>query len=203
MKKKKKKKWKIDPKTVDFETGKDPGAGGAVLPFKLQDNTGIAGVDTPESSPVKDYIPLDAEGPPLLEFRQAILDGLTEGREGEIEEFRPMSHRMGGLPLLKEEAKAPVKAYDPNCYICRDSDFRDYGLPLCFPCPDCKAHVAADAGECSECDWDTDVEIDRMEKAEQEAKEGCICYQNHPDEFDYNTCPNHGCFEVTMPKDHL
>ena len=41
--------------------------------------------------------------------------------------------------------------YDPTCYICRDPDYARMGLPLCYPCPECEGHIAADEGECQSC----------------------------------------------------
>lgn len=41
-----------------------------------------------------------------------------------------------------------------GCYICRDPDFAQMGLPLCYPCEKCKGHVAADDTICDDCDHD-------------------------------------------------
>ncbi len=38
--------------------------------------------------------------------------------------------------------------YNANCYICRDSEFAQMGLPLCYACLVCGGHVAADDGVC-------------------------------------------------------
>lgn len=35
-----------------------------------------------------------------------------------------------------------------DCYICTDPDFAKMGLPLCYPCPKCGGHVAADDSVC-------------------------------------------------------
>lgn len=43
----------------------------------------------------------------------------------------------------------PVKGlYRDNCYICRDPEFAQMGLPLCYPCVECGGHVPADDIEC-------------------------------------------------------
>ena len=38
--------------------------------------------------------------------------------------------------------------YNADCYICRDPDFAQMGLPLCKPCLQCGAHVPADDDLC-------------------------------------------------------
>lgn len=45
--------------------------------------------------------------------------------------------------------------YRENCYICRDPEFAQMGLPLCLPCASCKGHVPADDTVCSDCGADT------------------------------------------------
>ncbi len=67
--------------------------------------------------------------------------------------FNP-NHRMGGLPELSEGEKRESTVYSQDCYICHDPDFRDYGLPLCYPCPFCKGHIAADESVCDVCGKD-------------------------------------------------
>lgn len=47
------------------------------------------------------------------------------------------------------ETKPNPNIYDPNCYICRDHEFAQMGLPLCRPCIICGAHVAADDCICN------------------------------------------------------
>lgn len=41
-----------------------------------------------------------------------------------------------------------------DCYICRDPEFAQMGLPLCKPCEACGGHVAADDTICSDCGED-------------------------------------------------
>lgn len=58
--------------------------------------------------------------------------------------------------MLSTENVTSTSAYDPMCYICRDPEFAQMGLPLCYPCPSCQkngktGHVPADDVECTEC----------------------------------------------------
>ena len=55
--------------------------------------------------------------------------------------------------LLERGLKDPSKrstttVYNPNCYICRDPEFALMGMPLCYPCKVCGAHVPADDTTC-------------------------------------------------------
>jgi len=51
--------------------------------------------------------------------------------------------------LLDGVASIPdPEIYNPNCYICRDSEFARMGLPLCYKCYLCGAHVPADDTVC-------------------------------------------------------
>lgn len=58
----------------------------------------------------------------------------------------------------------PVEGiYRASCYICRDPEFAQMGLPLCYPCPKCGGHVAADDTVCDDCGHDcnpADYDID-------------------------------------------
>lgn len=38
--------------------------------------------------------------------------------------------------------------YRDNCYICRDPEFAQMGMSLCYACFECEGHVAADDIEC-------------------------------------------------------
>lgn len=44
--------------------------------------------------------------------------------------------------------------YNARCYICRDPDYAQMGLPLCYPCVKCGGHVAADDTRCDDCGED-------------------------------------------------
>jgi len=50
---------------------------------------------------------------------------------------------------LADPSKRSVSTvYNSNCYICRDPEFSLMGLPLCYPCKVCGAHVPADHTVC-------------------------------------------------------
>lgn len=62
--------------------------------------------------------------------------------------------------MLKDgHATTPV-VNDPNCYICRDPEFAQMGLPLCRKCPNCykvtgkDGHIPADDTVCTICGHD-------------------------------------------------
>jgi hypothetical protein len=40
-----------------------------------------------------------------------------------------------------------------DCYICNDPEFAQMGLPLCYPCCFCGAHVPADDIVCDNGHW--------------------------------------------------
>jgi len=44
--------------------------------------------------------------------------------------------------------------YNEHCYICRDPEYAQMGLPLCYPCNKCGGHVAADDCVCDDCGVD-------------------------------------------------
>jgi hypothetical protein len=61
--------------------------------------------------------------------------------------------------LLDEGLHDPTKrsrttVYKAGCYICDDPEFSLMGLPLCFPCPACGGHIAADDSICEKCGAD-------------------------------------------------
>ena len=49
--------------------------------------------------------------------------------------------------LFSEHTSTPT-IYSPNCYICCDPEYAQMGLPLCYKCFICGAHVPADGGIC-------------------------------------------------------
>lgn len=58
--------------------------------------------------------------------------------------------------MLEEGRRDPSKrsvpvVYRPGCYICTDPEFALMGMPLCYQCPFCKGHVAADDTVCDDC----------------------------------------------------
>lgn len=60
--------------------------------------------------------------------------------------------------LSDGHVSTPV-VHDPSCYICKDPEFAQMGLPLCRECPACvreshgqqKGHVPADDTACTVC----------------------------------------------------
>jgi hypothetical protein len=64
--------------------------------------------------------------------------------------------------LFDEFTSTPAKGvYDPFCYICRDPEFAQMGLPLCRKCPKCSknpevednGHIPADDDRCTVCSY--------------------------------------------------
>lgn len=60
--------------------------------------------------------------------------------------------------MLRDGHASTKTAHDDNCYICRDPEFAQMGLPLCTYCPACTTkegksagHVPADDEVCSVC----------------------------------------------------
>jgi hypothetical protein len=45
-------------------------------------------------------------------------------------------------------SKVTDSIYRETCYICNDHEFALMGMPLCYPCPQCKGHTPADDVEC-------------------------------------------------------
>lgn len=53
--------------------------------------------------------------------------------------------------LLDEYVSAVADVHRDSCYICRDPEFAQMGMPLCRPCPECGGHVPADDSVCDDC----------------------------------------------------
>ena len=53
--------------------------------------------------------------------------------------------------LLFDGHESTPVVYSPTCYICRDPEFAQMGLPLCRKCPQCGGHVPADDDICDDC----------------------------------------------------
>lgn len=65
----------------------------------------------------------------------------------------PLSPDDPCYPMLLEGLRDPSKrstttVYRQGCYICDDPEFALMGLPLCYPCKECGAHVPADDSVC-------------------------------------------------------
>ena len=57
--------------------------------------------------------------------------------------------------LMDDFTTEPIpEIYRSTCYICRDPEFAQMGLPLCRKCPKCKEHIPADDTVCSDCNYD-------------------------------------------------
>ena len=50
--------------------------------------------------------------------------------------------------MLSDGVTSTPTVYNDDCYICRDPEFAQMGLPLCYPCLACGAHVPADDPVC-------------------------------------------------------
>ena|SRR6476661_2583112 len=82
--------------------------------------------------------------------------------------------------LLTDGVTSTPKVYRDYCYICRDPEYAQMGLPLCQPCPECTAdpnredgHIPADDEECDDCGFNArEAYYDHLEKTypEQEGK---------------------------------
>jgi hypothetical protein len=57
--------------------------------------------------------------------------------------------------LMDDFTTTPIQGlYRSSCYICRDPEYAQMGLPLCYPCPKCNGHVPADDTVCTDCGFD-------------------------------------------------
>lgn len=57
----------------------------------------------------------------------------------------------------KRKVRVP-EVYNSSCYICNDPEFALMGLPLCYPCYKCGAHVPADDSICDNGHCQEDME---------------------------------------------
>jgi len=61
--------------------------------------------------------------------------------------------------LIEMKAFSTPTVYRESCYICRDPEFAQMGLPLCSLCPSCKTgHVPADDPVCDDCGFDLQMD---------------------------------------------
>ena len=68
---------------------------------------------------------------------------------------RKMSPNDPAYWMLSDGFTSTPTIYKATCYICRDPEFAQMGLPLCKPCPECKTgHIAADDTICDNCNYD-------------------------------------------------
>ena len=61
---------------------------------------------------------------------------------------RPMRPDDPAYWMLHDGVETVPTVRNVNCYICRDPEFAQMGLPLCYECLVCKAHVPADDPVC-------------------------------------------------------
>lgn len=50
--------------------------------------------------------------------------------------------------MLFDGFESTPVVHNPDCYICNDPEFAQMGLPLCYKCFLCDAHVPADDNMC-------------------------------------------------------
>ena len=50
--------------------------------------------------------------------------------------------------MLHDGIETIPVVHNKTCYICNDSEYAQMGLPLCYECLVCSAHVPADDQEC-------------------------------------------------------
>lgn len=96
------------------------------------------------------------------------------------------------LLMDPDVSSTPVPgAFRDYCYICRDPEFAQMGLPLCKLCPVCKTgHVAADEIECDDCGADIQEYYAELDRA-QCAAEGHI-WKDYPSHMVMHTKPGGG-----------
>lgn len=71
--------------------------------------------------------------------------------------------------MLFDGVETTPVVHSQNCYICRDPEFAQMGLPLCRKCPVCGGHVAADDTRCDDCGacdqtWYTTPDLEEIAK---------------------------------------
>lgn len=81
------------------------------------------------------------------------------------------SEAFGHLELVPEHKRQRITIYRKDCYICNDPDYRLYGLPLCYQCPRCKGHIAADDTICDDCGYEV------AEGPDEEPGQGIKCQE--------------------------
>jgi len=82
------------------------------------------------------------------------LEDAITARQSLDDEWPARSESCGELPLVPKNKRQKIKVFREGCYICCDPEFRAYGLPLCYPCPKCGGHIAADDTICDDCGYE-------------------------------------------------
>ena len=78
----------------------------------------------------------------------------------------PMRYGDPAYWMLEDNFVSTPVVYRENCYICRDPEFAQMGLPLCFKCSKCGGHVPADDTVCDDCGHDALEEYQDVQKCE-------------------------------------
>ena len=71
----------------------------------------------------------------------------------------PMKKTDPAYWMLHDDFVTTPVVYDPYCFICKDPEFAQMGLPRCRSCPKCiendrgSGHIPADDEECSVCGY--------------------------------------------------
>lgn len=106
--------------------------------------------------------------PELTEEQRALIAGLQEdavnrymdGDYGAIQHSVAMKPHDPAFGLLLDDFTSTPVVFRESCYICRDPEFAQMGLPLCRKCPECVrnerglGHIAADDTRCDECGYE-------------------------------------------------
>ena len=66
--------------------------------------------------------------------------------------YTPMPSDDSAQFLIDMPYHSTPTIYSDSCYICNDPEFAMMGMPLCFACPECNGHIAADDPDC-ECGY--------------------------------------------------
>jgi hypothetical protein len=69
-------------------------------------------------------------------------------------ELRESTQMRTGDPaywMLTDGKTSKPTVFSDFCYICKDPEFAQMGLPLCYACYKCGGHVPADDEICDEC----------------------------------------------------
>lgn len=69
--------------------------------------------------------------------------------------------------LLRDKYTSEPEVYRQSCYICRDPEFAQMGLPLCKKCKKCGGHIPADDTACDDCGFDLMSEIEENMPADE------------------------------------
>ena len=95
----------------------------------------------------------------LTDVQRALIEGLREDAANRYldGDLGALDHSVAHHPrdaafwmLLDGKTSTPV-VHRRGCYICEDPEYAAMGLPLCWKCPRCGGHIAADDENCDDC----------------------------------------------------